>query len=317
MPVAVTAFWAKSLLHPFIYDFSSCENQNILFAPVAKLAGNNQLVNVILSVVLVMVLAFLVQLINDRYSFIRIRSKLPAILFAIVLGGFVGMHTLHPIYFGAVFVLFAIYRLFSMFEKVKPYSAVFDVGFLLGIGSLFCLNLIILFPAFLISIAILSRETRFREFLITSLGFLLPFAFALSYAFLTNNFQETLNTFAQSVTVPVNHFKNNYTLQIYLVVLVVYTLIASFNILKQYDKKKVSSRKYFSAFFWIFVFSLIGFTFIPATSQEMLVITAIPVTFLISNFFIFMKGRFWSELLFSLLLIIVIFIQFAEQIFNG
>lgn len=317
MPLAVLAFWAKSLLHPFVYNYASYENKNVLFIPIAKLVGDNPLVHVILSFVLVMVLAFFVQIINDRYSFIRIRSKLPAILFAIVLGGFIGMHTLHPIYFSAIFVLLAIYRLFSMFEKAKPYSAVFDVGFLLGVGSLFCLNLMILFPAFLISIAILSRETRLREFLIISLGFLLPFAFALSYAFLTNNFQDTFNSFVQSISVPVNHFKNNYTLQIYLVVLVLYTLIASLNILKQYDKKKVSSRKYFSAFFWIFVFSLAGFTFVPATSQEMLVITAIPVTFLISNFFIFMKSRFWGELLFSLLLIIVIFIQFAEQIFNG
>jgi hypothetical protein len=316
-PVAVLAFWAKSLLHPFVYDYSFYENKNILFTPIVKLVGDNPLAHVILSVVLVLILTFFMQLINDRYSFIRIRSKLPSVLFAIILGGFVGMHTLHPIYFGAIFVLFAIYRLFNMFEKTKAYSAIFDVGFILGVSSLFCLNLVILFPAFLISVAILSRETKFRELLILLLGFLLPFAFALSYAFLTNNFQETLNIFAQSITVPVNHFKTNYALQGYLAVLVLYTLLASMDILKQYDKKKISSRKYFSAFFWIFVFSLIGFTLVPATSQEMLVITAIPVTFLISNFFIFMKKRFWGELLFALLLLIVVFMQFAEQIFNG
>lgn len=317
IPVAVLAFWGKSLLHPFIYDYSFCENKNILFTPIAKLVGDEPLVHVGLSIVLVMALAFFMQLINDRYSFIRIRSKLPGVFFAIILGGFVGMHTLHPIYFSAIFILFAIYRLFSMFEKARAYSAVFDVGFLLGVSSLFCLNLIILLPAFLISVAVLSRETKLREFFILLLGFLLPFVFALSYAFLTDHFQETLDTFIQGITTPVNHLKANYALQGYLAVLVLYTLVSSMDILKQYDKKKISSRKYFTAFFWIFNFSLIGFTLVPAISQEMLVIAAIPVTFLISNFFVFMKRRFWGELLFTLLLLIVILMQFVEHIFNG
>jgi len=210
IPVAALAFWAKSLLYPFVYDYSSCEDTNILYSPIAKLVGNEPLVHTLFSFVLVVTLAFLMQMINARYAFIRIRSKLPGILFVFILAGFVGMHTLHPVYFGAIFVLFAIYRLFSTFEKAKAYSAVFDVGFLLGVGSLFCLNLIILFPAFLISVGILSRETKWREFAILSLGFLLPFVFALSYAVLFDNLLETLDNFAQNIIRPINHFKGKY-----------------------------------------------------------------------------------------------------------
>ncbi|MFW5823018.1 MAG: DUF6427 family protein, partial [Tangfeifania sp.] len=87
------------------------------------------------------------------------------------------------------------------------------------------------------------------------------------------------------------------------------TLLGSIKIIQQYDSKKVSTRKFFTVFFLLFITSLAGFTFVPATSQEMLVITAIPVTFLVSNFFVFLKSRFWGELLFSLLLIIVITLQ--------
>ena len=89
-------------------------------------------------------------------------------------------------------------------------------------------------------------------------------------------------------------------------------------LLKQYDSKKVSSRKYFSIFFTIFVLGMLSFAFIPVTSQEMLVIIAIPVTYLISNLFVFMKSRFWSEVLFILLLGIVIFMQFSDKfMLNG
>lgn len=233
------------------------------------------------------------------------------------MGGFVGMHTLHPVYFGVVFILLAIYRLFSMFEKTKPYSAVFDVGFLLGISALFCANLIILLPAFIIGVAFLSRETKWREFAIIILGFMLPFVFAVSYAFFNDILLETADTFVQNIITPVSHLKGNYTLYLYLGVLLLFVIISSLDIIKQYDKKKISSRKYFSAFFWIFLFSLIGFVFVPATSQEIIVVAVIPVTFLIANFFVFMKKRFWGELLFVILLLSMVFIQFFDGFING
>ncbi|WP_346862531.1 DUF6427 family protein [uncultured Draconibacterium sp.] len=317
IPVAALVFWMKNLLHPTVYNYSVCESQNLLFSPLLRLIGNHPFVHVAVSMLLVVGLGFLMQLVNDRYSFIRIRSKLPSILFVIILGGFVNIHTLHPVYFGAIFVLFAINRLFGMFEKSRPYSVVFDVGFLTGVASLFCFNLIILFPAFLISIAVLSREKKWREFVILFLGFLLPFVFALSYAVLSNNVQEIYEVYKSNITTPVDHFRNNYVLQGYLAVLILFTIIGSLDILKQYDKKKISSRKYFTVFFWVFIFSLISYIFIPAASQEMLVITAIPVTFLIANFFVFTKKKFWGEFLFALLLLSVILVQFAEFIFNG
>jgi len=317
IPVAALVFWSKNLLHPTVYDYSVCESKNILFSPILNLVGNNPFVHAVISLLLIVALGFLMQLVNDRYSFIRIRSKLPSILFVIIMGGFVGLHTLHPIYFGAIFVLFAINRLFGMFEKSRPYSAIFDVGFLLGVASLFCFNLIVLFPAFFVSIAVLSREKKWREFVIPLLGFLLPFFFATSYAIITDNFQEILEIYKCNITTPVNHFQGNSALQIYLGVLFLFTVIGSIDILKQYDNKKISSRKYFTVFFWVFIFSIISFVFIPAASQEMLLIAAIPVTYLIANFFVFMKKKFWSELLFTLLLVSVIIVQFAEFIFNG
>lgn len=317
IPVVAIAFWMKSLLYPFIYDFSTCENGTILYAPIAKLVGSNPTLHVSVSMAMLIALAFIMQAINDRYSFIRIRSKLPSTLFVIVMGGFVGMQTLHPIYFGATFVLLAIYRLFGMFEKAKAYSAVFDVGFLLGVSALFCVNLVVLLPAFIISVAILSRETKWREFVIIIIGFILPFVFAASYAFLTDTLPATVETYIQNIITPVNHFKGNYVLHAYLGVLLLFALISSLDVLKQYDKKKISSRKYFTAFFWIFLCSMVGFVFVPATSQEILVIAAIPLTFLIANFFVFMKRKIWGEFLFAVLVLCMIFIQLLEPFLNG
>ncbi|MDX1283530.1 MAG: DUF6427 family protein [Draconibacterium sp.] len=309
-PFIALAFWLKDLLAPYSYSYVQAENHNVLFAPIFRLIENHPFWHVFISFLFVVVLGFIIQLINDRYLFIRIRTKLPAALFVIILAGFTKMHTLHPVYFATFFLLFAISRLFGIFEKSKPYSAVFDVGFLIGIGSLFYFNMVILIPAFLFGIMIIKRETRWREYVILLLGFILPFLFAAAYFFVVGRLEESLELFSSNLITPVNHFRTNYPLHGYLTLLILFTITGSFSILRQYDSKKVSSRKYFSVFFLIFVFSLISFAFIPATSQEMLIILAVPVTYLISNLLVFMRSRFWSELMFSLLLGIVIVMQF-------
>ncbi len=309
IPLMAVLFWMKSILEPHPYPFYRGETANLLFSPVYGFVKDSPLLQHIVSLVMLVFIAFLVLQINNRYNFIRIRTMLPAPLFIIMVSGFTGVHAFHPVYPASVFVLMAIYRLFSAFDKTKSYSAAFDTGLLLGIASLFYFNASILFPAFFLGIGILTREFQWREFALNFTGFLLPFVFAFSYTFFTDQFLELLKTFELNILTSNNHFRANVPLQIFSGYLVFLVFLGSIKIIQQYDSKKESTRKFFTVFFLTFIFPLLSFIFIPATSQEMLVIMAIPVTFLVSNFFTFLKSRFWGELLFYLLLIFVIALQ--------
>ncbi len=308
-PLLGLLFWLKSLLKPQIYPFFSGETEAPLYVPINNLVNHSAFLQSVLALFMLILLAFMVQQVNNRYDFIRTRTILPAPLFVIIISGFADMHTIHPVYFAAVFVLMAIYRLFMAFDINKPYSIAFDTGFILGIGTLFYFNLFALLPAFLIGIGILARDYRWREFVILFIGFLLPLIFALGFAFYNEQLLELLKTIELNFTTQNTYFKINIPLQILLGYLVLLTLAGSLKIIQQYDSKKVSTRKFFTIFFLIFLFSLAGFVLIPAISQEMVVLSAIPLTFLISNFFVFLKSRFWGELIFSVLLCIVIIIQ--------
>lgn len=311
-PLAGVLLWWKNFVFPHSYPFYNGETDNLLYSPIHKLAGEFPLLQNLLALLLLILLAFIILQINNRYNFIRVRTMLPAPLFIIMVSGFTGMHTLHPVYFGAVFLLVAIFRLFSTFDQIKPYSAAFDSGFFLGIASLFYFNLFILFPAILLGIGILSRETRWREFIIATTGFLLPFVFAFGYAFFSDRMLELLKTFELNIISPNNYFKPNLPMQIYAGYLALLTFLGSIKVIQQYDTKKVSTRRFLMVFFWLFVCSVFSFIFVPATSQEMLVISTIPVTFLTANFFVFLKSRFWRELLFAILLLIVVALQFLS-----
>jgi hypothetical protein len=235
---------------------------------------------------------------------------IPAPLFIVIVGGMMHLHTIHPVYFGALFMLFAVYRLFSIFDKIKSYSAVFDAGLLIGIGSLFYFGLVFLLPAFLIGVGMLGRDTRWRDYTILLLGFFVPLIFALSIGILSEHFLEMLKAFEQNVLSTNKKFNVTPQMLVFFGFLILTTILGSIRIIQQYDTKKVSSRKYFVFLFLIFIFSLAAFVFIPAVSHEVLLITAIPVAYLIANYLAFMKSRFFSELIFIILVILVSIQQF-------
>jgi hypothetical protein len=240
---------------------------------------------------------------------------LPALVFIIIIGGFSALHTLHPVYIAAIFALLGINSLLSIFNNPEPRLEIFNAGLFVALGTLFYYNLIVLLPAFLISITILRREINVREFFNMLIGFLIPVSFALSYAFFTNQLNTTFVFFHKSIVTPVNHFIGNYPLHIFLGLLILLILMGSFKIIQQFDSRKVRTRKSYQVLFLIFIFSIISFTFIPATSHEMLVIAAIPVTFLISNLMVSIESAFWSELVFSLFIFTAAFVQFADKLF--
>ena len=99
-----TALWSVSLFKPELYPFYEGEEKNILYYPIHILLENFAQANVIVSLFLVLGLAVIIQQINSQYSIIRERNKLPALLFVIMTGGVTGIHTLHPVFFSAVFL---------------------------------------------------------------------------------------------------------------------------------------------------------------------------------------------------------------------
>jgi hypothetical protein len=309
-------FWLGSLIQPAPYSFFDGENASVFYFPIFKITTKLPGLQVVLSLILALFTAFLIQQVSSRFALINARTKLPIAVYIIFIGGFTTLHTLHPVYFASIFLLLGINSLFSIFNNPKPQTDIFNAGLFIAIGTLFYFNLIAILPAFLIAISVLRRERKWREFLILIVGFVIPSLFALSYAFVTDQLNAVFITFQKNIITPVNYFKNNFPLLGYLILLVLLTLIGSVKIMQQYDSMKVSTRKYYLVLFIIFIFSMISFVFVPAASLEMLVISVLPVTFLVSNLFTTIKSGFWRELLFTMLVVFAIFMQIADRIFG-
>jgi hypothetical protein len=302
-------FWIESLISPYKYPYYKGEPANLLYKPLEILFRDSLFIQSLIALIIALFIAFMIQQVNTRYNIVRYRTILPAILFIIISGGLTEMHTIHPVYFAAIFLLFSIHRLFNAFNKSKPYSEAFDSGFLLAAACLFYFNSFIIFPVIFFGIGFLSRDQRWRNYVLLSTGFILPFFFAFSCTYVTDHLMELLKTYEYSVLTINNRIKDNIPLLVFLVFLIILIIAGSIKIMSHFDIKKISTKKFFTIFLLLFLSSLAGIILIPSSSQEMLILSAIPVTFLLSDYFFFLQKRFWGEFLFTSLLVIVIVLQ--------
>jgi hypothetical protein len=307
----VAGLWFRSYIHPEYFPFFEGENQMFLFQLVNGLLVRSALLNNLLAMVFVVVLSFLVLRLNTNFAFIRVRTFLPSNIFILIVSGMLALHTFHPVYFGLLFLMFSTERIFISYEIEKFHGGAFETGLFIGVGSLFYFNLIFFFPIIWIGLLLIRKRPEWRNYVLPVLGVFVPWLFAWSYYFLTDQLNVFFETISVNFATDNNLLRENIPLQFYLGFLVLLTLLGSIFLLGQYDEKKISTRKYFQVFFLIFVIAFALLIVVPAVSQEILVLMALPLTFLISNYLIYMKRQFWSNLIMYLFVALVIYLQFA------
>ena len=310
IPFIAIALWAKSFIHPQAFPFHPGEDSMILYKPISILLSDNLLLNNILALLFTILLAFLISKLNVQYTFIRIRTILPPSLFILITGGMTNLHSMHPVYPAALFLVLSIDRIFNAYDKEIIHSNAFDAGAFMAIGSLFYLNLAFFFPLVWFGFIILKPKVNWREYILSTIGFVLPWLAALAYYSIAGKQEELIQTIQSNFTSHPMFLRENLSTQIYVGYLFLLTLLGSIFLLSQYDDKRISSRKYFKIFFWIFLITIVLIAFNHVVSDEIIILLALPLTYLISNYFIFMKRQVWGEVLVYLLAGAVITLQF-------
>lgn len=311
IPFIAIILWIRSFVQPQAFPFYPGEDAMLLYKPLSYLLGDSLLLNNIVALLFTILLSFLILKLNVQYTFIRVRSFLPPILFILITSGMPELHAMHPVYPAALFLVITIDRIFNAYEKETIHSNAFDAGIFLAIGSLFYLNLVFFFPLIWFGLIILKPKVNWRDYFLTIIGFALPLLAAYAYYLVAGQQDELIKTLQLNFTSHQMFLREKLPVQIYVGYLLLLTLLGSYFLLSQYADKRISSRKFFKVFFWIFLISLILIVANRAISEEIVLLLAIPLTYLISNYFIFMKQQRWGEVLMYLLAAAVIYLQFV------
>ncbi|MGC9341977.1 MAG: hypothetical protein ACP5E3_04705 [Bacteroidales bacterium] len=310
LPTAIFIFliafvlWLPGFLSPETTAFYYPVKPMPLYELFAGMMMGNVLLSKIIAFIFILFQAFLVVRLNGKFILIQERTFLPAFFF-ILLVSFYFPHLQFSRYlFGSLAVLIMLDVLLSSYKSDPNSWRFFEAGLILGVASLFYARMIYFFPFIWISQLIL-RPFFWREWILPIVGVIVPAFIVVAIRYLTGAdpwaiwdiFYDNLNNFYFSFRFILPYI----IISSYIFLLVI---IASGYMLRVYQFRKIYIRNYYLAFFWLFLLSSTLFTFLTRFDPGIVYASAIPVSFLLSNYFINARKSRGNRLLFILLILI-------------
>jgi len=236
-------------------------------------------------------------------------TYVPGLIYGISMSFFFDFITLTPVVMGLTFLLLALNNIFSHIEfRAKRDEKILNIGIYLGVACLFYLpNIIFGLATFVVFM--FFTGTVLRRYLLLLFGFTLPLLLAATYFLVTNRLQDFIYSFINPlVTFYSQSFIDNMSLLVIFAVPIL-LLIASFVRINQRARfTNYQTRLTQVMFVWLLfaiAFVLISTTYAPNTY-----IVFVPiVAFFLSHYFLLIRRRFISEIIFTLFLTTTILIN--------
>ncbi len=280
-----------------------------LYGIMSSLIGTHPLPGIIFTLSIVSLVSFLMVNLNTSLYFIKERTLFPAVIYILLSGLFPEYQLLNPAIFGAIFLMLAFRRLMATHRIPGVAYSFFDAGILIGIGSLFYANLIWFGLLLFIGMAIL-RTGNITEVFITLIGLITPFVLTFGIYYLMGyDLHNLLNILEFNLI----NKPDSYVFTPFTTMLISFIglgiLISMTHLLMLMNTKKIKSRKTFFLLIWLFVISIAVYIVLPSVSVELVWITAFPVSYFLSHYFVSVRKKLIPEIFFSFLYILILVLQ--------
>lgn len=310
--VSAVGIWMNTMLNPVDSNFLFNSNPMPLYGILIRYISPESLAGTFLSMIIWIIQGFLLVRLNTKFFFINERTYLPAIIFILSSFFIEDLQMLNPVIFSSIFLLLAVEKMLDTYQTNKIYSKFFDAGLLLGVGMMFYINI----GLFLIVIWIgmlIFRIVNWRELLLPVLGLCTPGLITVVIYYLLYGDLNLLYELIKLNISSFNYYIDQYQLYFlgYLALLFVF---ASSQIIRDFTRKKVRSRKIFKMFWWVFIINIAFFFVVPWASYELVVLGFIPFTYLLTNYFVKIRVKWAGEVAFFFYAGGLVFTHFAEKL---
>ena len=280
-----------------------------LYGILSSLTGTHPFPGIIFTLSLVALMAFFIVNLNTALYFINTRTLLPAIIYILLSGLFPQYQLLNPAIFGAMFLMLAIRRIMDSFRIAGTAYNFFDAGILIGVGSLFYANLIWFGLLVIIGMASLRTGT-IKEFVISVFGLITPYILIFGFYYvLGKDLVNLLSIMEYNLFSKQEAYVFTPVTIVALTFIGLSTLVSMIYLLMSMNTKKIKSRKTFSLLNWLFIISLGLYFLMPSVSVEIVWITGIPVSYILTHYLVNVKNKVIPEIIFSVIFILIIGIQ--------
>jgi hypothetical protein len=308
--LTASGVWTSAFIDPhlptsFHYDL----NPMPLYSLLKGATGNNAVIGVLFSFVLILLMSFLLVNFNTTVFFINERTFLPSVIYVLLSGLFPHYQLLNPVLPASLFLMLAIRRIMDAYRKSGTAYNFFDASLLIGTGCLLYANMIWFALLAFIGIAIL-RTGNVKELILALLGLCTPLILTVGIYYVAG---KDLNMLVSVVKYNLFEKSGDYYLSRIaitgLIIIGITILVSIIHLLSVINIKKIKSRKTFTELIWTFLISVIVFFALPSASVELIYIAGIPLSYFLTHYFLFNKRRVVPEIFFAALFIIIVVLQ--------
>lgn len=293
------ALYINSLISEFTVTVN---NNSSLMNFLNYIVGENAFLIVSINYLLLIIEALYFKKILSDNDLINKKSLLPSFFYIISLSGFVNFHVLQAVLICNLLLLMAVKNILTIYNKPDSYLPIFNLSAFISIASLVYFPSVMYFLFICLSFIIYSLF-KWREWLISFLGFLTIYFLFFGISFLLDNFNTEIILF-KSYFHAIKFQKINFDIKniISLSIFALIFLFTFFHTLNKLSEKSIYYRKKIFVLVMLFLCSLSTFLFPSKEISSNLVFVALIAVYFISLYISQIKKAYISEILYLIII---------------
>jgi hypothetical protein len=310
------ALWAGAFVNPVLPDFDTNHYLMPGYHLVMIVIGDNALISVVLAFLLVLIQAFFLNYILIRNDLVPKNTLIPAMVYLILMSHSRTLLQLHPVIISNLFLIIILFNLFKVYTQEDAYTEIFNAGFLTAVGSFFYFPFLY-FILFIWMTFIVYSLYKWRDWLIPFTGLITPYIFLLTYFFWSDELFLVLDAYAGYYsTVAFIPLYLQFSLIDWIIagIIVLLFLWSFLKLIANIQERIISIRKQYGTIFWLLVVCLLTYMGSGSYANSHLAMIAMPVSIYFSYGFSNIKRKFWIELFFGILTLVILFNSLKEII---
>jgi len=295
--------------YPDLTSLKDVTNKPLIYRElIASFGKNFSVFYIIFSVLFLSVNSIFFNRIIRNLQIVKSFGNIHGFIFLFLFGIIIRYIDILQISIAVFFFLVTLRFLTGSLRKQNAIFAFFNAGLALSAASFFEIHFLYLYPVIIYGLFIF-RTVNFREFFTSLLGVALPGFFYFSIYFFVNSNFEIIDESYNILFAGKTQLNINLNLLISISVFIVLLLISSFYIITKYRTSETDLQVYYKFFFLIFITTIAGQIFLYKYDLSFIAVIILTSSVPLGVFFANKQNTRFSEILFDIFLLCVIFSQ--------
>ncbi len=299
--------WVTTALKPAIAAQSYTDIT--LLAPFFDKIRNYPLLKALAGFAILLIESAIWNRIVNKHSLLKQSTYFPFFFLVVLLSCAASLISFYPALVASLFLVLAINELISSYLKEKALPEVFNSGLFVAIATLFYIPSMVFLILLWVGLFTI-RTINIREWICTFLGFLVPFIFTFTYNLVFFPHYPWYHKITSEFVYHSVLFSFSWEQLTLMVIICSIALGSLWFYMNRITENVIKTQKFWTLVLW-FIFIAAGSVLIcPVKDARAFSLLAIPVSFVMSAYFLKTKAKNISELLFLSLLAGVIISMF-------